>query len=245
MTAKKRVSITALSGLATAIAAVTMAAIAVTGYRDGELHFVTALSNFEWAAYVAVAGLALSLVGIWWARPGGARRGLLPGLLGALLSLPLVVFIVNFEYAARAYPPINDITTDTEDPPAFWDVPTPVTYPGEQVATLQHQGYPDIKPLELAMEPARAFELASAVAREMGWEIVSENSADLQIEAVDTTFLFGFKDNVAIRLQAEDGRTRVDVRSHSRLGRIDRGTNAKRIRRYLRALEQRAQEQKR
>lgn len=58
---------------------------------------------------------------------------------------------MNFEYAARAYPPINDITTDTVDPPTFWDVPHPVIYPGEQVAALQRQGYPDLKPLELGM----------------------------------------------------------------------------------------------
>ena len=240
MTVKKRISITALLGLVTAVVAVTMAAMAVVGYRGGELHFVTALKDFEWGAYIAGAALVLSLAGLWLARPGGARRGLLPGLLGLVLALPLVVFIVNFEYAARAYPPINDITTDMEEPPSFWEVPNPVVYPGSQVAELQRQGYPDLKPLELAMDPAQAFELASAVARDMGWEIVSENADELQIEAVATSFLFGFEDYVAVRLQDANGHTRVDVRSHSRLGQIDRGANAKRIRAYLRALEQRA-----
>jgi len=45
---------------------------------------------------------------------------------------------------------------------------------------------------------------------------------------------------VAVRLQDDNGHTRVDVRSHSRLGKIDRGANAKRIRTYLSRLEQRA-----
>jgi uncharacterized protein (DUF1499 family) len=226
--------------MVTALVAVTMAAMAITGYRSGDLHFVSALKNFEWAAYTAVAALALSLAGIWLSRPRGRRRGLLSGLLGMALALPLVIFIANFEYAARVYPPINDISTDTEDPPTFWEVPNPVTYPGEHVAALQRQGYPDLGPLELAMDPDRVFALAVSVVREMGWEIVAENAADRQIEAVATSVLFGFKDNVAIRLQEENGHTRVDVRSHSRLGLIDRGVNARRIRTFLETLAQRA-----
>ncbi len=240
MTVKERISITALLGLVTAIAAVTMSAMAVVGYRGGELHFVTALKDFELGAYIAVVALVLSLAGLWLTRPGGVRRGILSGLLGLVLSLPLVIYITNFEYAARSYPPINDITTDTEDPITLWDVPNPVAYPGSQVAELQKQGYPDIKPLELDMDPVRVFELASAVAHDMGWEIVSENAEDLQIEAIATSFLFGFDDYVAVRLQDTNDHTRVDVRSHSHLGKIDRGANARRIRAYLRSLEQRA-----
>ena len=119
MTVKKRIPITALLGLMMAVAAMVMAAMAVMGYRSDELHFVAAIQDFERAAYTAVAALILSLAGVWIARPSGARRGMLPSLLGLLLSLPLVVFIIHFEYAASAYPPINDISTDTEDPPTF------------------------------------------------------------------------------------------------------------------------------
>lgn len=238
---KKRISITALLGLVTAVAALAMAAMAVLGYRNGELHFVTALKDFELGAYTAVAALVLSVAGLWLARRpvAGSRLGLLPGLLGLVLSLPLAVYIANFEYAAQAYPPINDITTDTEDPPSFWDVPNPVTYPGSQVAELQRQGYPGLKSLDLAMNPERAFKLASDVSRDMGWEIVAENTDDMQIEAVAISFLFGFEDYVVVRLQDNNGKTRVDVRSHSRLGKIDRGANARRIRDYLSSLERR------
>ena len=240
MTVKKRISITVMLGLLTSLAAVTMMAMAVVGYRGGELHFVTALKDFEWAAYTAVVAMVLCLIGLWLTRAKGARRGLPLGLLGLVLALPLVVIIANFEYAARAYPPINDISTDMEDAPNFWEVPNPVVYPGTQVAEQQRKGYPNIKPLELDVDLEQAFKLASAVAHDMGWDIVSENADEMQIEAVAKSFLFGFEDYVAVRLQETNGHTRVDVRSHSRLGRIDRGANAKRIRAYLRALEQRA-----
>lgn len=230
-----------LIGLLIALVALILAAMAVSGYRSGELHFVNAIGSFEQAAYIAVAALLVSLLGAWLTRPATRQRGFIPALLGALLSLPLVIFIVNFEYAAQAYPPINDITTDTDNPPSFWDVPNPAVYPGEKAARLQQQGYPDLKPLYLAQEPDRAFALAAEVARDMGWEIVAENEMDLQIEAVDTTLLFGFKDNIVIRVQVAGEQSRIDVRSHSRLGRIDRGVNAKRIRHYLDSLAQRAQ----
>ena len=49
-----------------------------------------------------------------------------------------------------------------------------------------------------------------------------------------------FKDEIIIRIAASDGGARVDLRSRSRIGRIDRGVNAKRIRAFLAALKENA-----
>jgi uncharacterized protein (DUF1499 family) len=54
---------------------------------------------------------------------------------------------------------------------------------------------------------------------------------------VATTFWFGFKDDVVVRISAEGAGSRVDVRSKSRVGRSDLGTNAQRIRAYQRRLQ--------
>ncbi|MFP3874211.1 MAG: DUF1499 domain-containing protein [Thiohalophilus sp.] len=240
----KHVYIVGLAGLLVALVSVILAAMAVSGYREGDLHFATAIQDFELAAYFAVAALVLSLIGAWLTRPATRQRGFVPAVLGVILALPLVAFIVNFEYAARAYPPINDITTDTDNPPDFWDVSNPAVYPGEKAARLQREGYPDLQPLYVALDSDEAFALAAEAARAMGWEIVAENEMDKQIEAVDTTFLFGFKDNIVIRVEEEQDQSRIDVRSQSRLGRIDRGVNAKRIQHYLNSLEQQAQQKK-
>ncbi|TDY02828.1 DUF1499 domain-containing protein [Thiohalophilus thiocyanatoxydans] len=234
-------SIAAWLALLGGVAAIVIAAVAIYGYRSERFHFVTAIDVFQWASYVAVVGLLLALIGLWRTRPGARRRGFAVALLGAVLSLPLVLSYAQFEYAARVYPPINDITTDPDNPPAFWDVANPAAYPGAATARLQREGYPDLQPLELDMAPAEAFELALQIARQKGWEIVAENEFDKQIEAVDTTLLFGFKDNIAVRITESGEGARVDVRSHSRLGKIDRGVNAKRIRDYLQTLEQQAQ----
>jgi len=81
--------------------------------------------------------------------------------------------------------------------------------------------------------PDRAFDLALAALHEMGWDLVAADATAGRIEATDTTFWFGFKDDVVIRVRPADGGSRVDVRSLSRVGVGDVGTNAKRIRAYL------------
>lgn len=68
-------------------------------------------------------------------------------------------------------------------------------------------------------------------------EIVDASQPDMRIEATDTTLLYGFKDDVVVRITESDGGTKVDVRSKSRVGRSDLGENAKRIRKFLARLE--------
>jgi uncharacterized protein (DUF1499 family) len=185
-------------------------------------------------------GLVLSVIGAVLSRPGARRRGFLLSLLGIAASLPVVAIAVQWEYATRTYPPINDISTDTEDPPVFWDMPNPTEYPGAEAAALQRSAYPDLAPLILSIPPDRAYALAMALSRDKGWEIVADEPKDGRIEAVDRSFLYGFKDEIIIRILASDGGARVDVRSRSRIGRIDRGVNAKRVRAYLAALKENA-----
>jgi uncharacterized protein (DUF1499 family) len=85
--------------------------------------------------------------------------------------------------------------------------------------------------------PARAFDRALDAARGLGWEIVGVEPAEGRIEATDTTFWFGFKDDVVVRIRPEGSRSRIDVRSLSRVGRSDVGANARRIRRFVERLE--------
>ena len=63
---------------------------------------------------------------------------------------------------------------------------------------------------------------------------------DGQIEAVARTPIMGFRDDVAIRVRPEDDGARIDVRSASRYGRHDLGTNASRIRGLLEEIDARA-----
>ncbi len=87
--------------------------------------------------------------------------------------------------------------------------------------------------LDTPLPPDDAFARAVTVARDMGWHIYARAPEDGRIEAVDTTFWFGFKDDIAIRITPRDGGgSRLDLRSVSRVGTGDLGTNARRIQRF-------------
>jgi len=179
------------------------------GARLGLWDWRLGLGLLRYAAYLGIAATAVSLVGLLIPRTRG-RALVLALLLGiASLAPPLM-----FQRQARAVPPINDITTETE-----------------AASKGQRDAYPDIQPITLAEPPQKAFERALAAAQAMGWEIVARDPAAGRIEAVDTTFWFGFRDDVMVRIAAAPGGgSRVDVRSKSRVGRGDAGTNARRIR---------------
>jgi uncharacterized protein (DUF1499 family) len=97
--------------------------------------------------------------------------------------------------------------------------------------------YPDIEPLILTMPPETAFNRALGIARDRGWDIVGTDPHDGRIEATATTFWFGFRDDVVVRVSPAPGGSRVDVRSVSRVGRGDAGTNANRVRLFLKEMK--------
>lgn len=149
-------------------------------------------------------------------------------------------------YQMRTVPAIHDITTDTMDPPPFVAVAyireqgtNSLEYGGKQVAEQQEKAYPNLRPLNIPYPPDRVYHEALRLAEALGWEIVDENRVEGRIEATDTTFWFGFKDDIVIRIRDSNGGTRVDARSASRVGRSDLGANAKRIQRFLEHLETR------
>jgi hypothetical protein len=147
------------------------------------------------------------------------------------------------------YPPIHDVSTDLIDIPQYVaimplraDAPNTTVYGGsprmtpERNAQLQQEAFPDLAS-RFYDEPQQAiFDRALAAVDEMGWELVAAVPDDGRIEATATTFWFRFKDDVVIRLRAENGQTQVDARSLSRVGGGDAGTNAKRLRKFFEIL---------
>ncbi len=140
---------------------------------------------------------------------------------------------------------IHDISTDLGDPPAFeailplrGNAPNPASYDGAATAAEQRRTYPDLAPLYVTQPLGQALTAAGAAGRAMGWEIVAMDEARGRLEAVATTRLLRFKDDIVVRLRSEGADTRIDVRSKSRVGRSDLGANARRIRHFFTALRQ-------
>jgi hypothetical protein len=99
--------------------------------------------------------------------------------------------------------------------------------------------YPDLRTQLFTAPVPAVLDAAAAVARAEGWEITREDREAGVIDAVATTPLMRFKDDVTITVSRDGERTRVVVRSHSRIGKGDLGANAKRIRKFQEELAKR------
>ncbi|MEH7828841.1 DUF1499 domain-containing protein [Gemmobacter denitrificans] len=219
-------------------ASIALLAVSVWGFRAGGWPWPQAYDLAGWGAWAAGAGVIAALAGlVVWLRRRKGGAGVV--LLGLILSLPVAGLGAAFEIAARTMPPINDISTDTEDPPVFWFTATPSDYPAQN-AEPQRAAYADVRPLELPLPVDEAFAAAIGLVEERGWEVLSADPEESQIEAIARSRLFGFEDEVAIRVTETETGARIDMRSRSRLGQIDRGANARRIEAYLADLEARA-----
>lgn len=231
----------ALAGFVVSVVAVAAAAGSGLGTRAGWWEFQEGFRFLRWGAYFGAAGAAISAAGVAVARSGSRRRGFLLGIGGILLGAAASGVPGNWYRMVKEVPRIHDITTDTENPPKFVsilplrkDASNPAVYGGPEIAAKQHAAYPDIRPLTIGISPSRAYEAALAASRRMKWQIVEGNPSEGRIEAVATTRWFGFKDDVVIRISpAANGGSVLDVRSVSRVGVSDLGTNASRIRTFL------------
>jgi len=209
-------------------------------YRLELLPLSIALPMVRWAATVALGAAALALLALplmlGRSTPRRWRRRARWALLinAAVAAWPLYLY-----YQLETLPRIHDVSTDTANPPTFDAVlplrrgaRNPVDYV-PATAAEQRKGYPDITPLQLPVAPPVVFDNAERAARAMGWQIAAAAPDKLRIEAIDTTLMFGFKDDIVVRITPQDGGSVVDVRSLSRVGGSDLGANAKRVRAYL------------
>lgn len=188
------------------------------------------------------------------------RKGVATAIFALLIPALCFGNLLLTKSKSGKLPAIHDITTDTLDPPTFGaaimaernavDRVNTVDYDGKRektnevdedenpvtrlVSALQTQAYPEIRTLVLSEAPDVAFGRAEQVARDLGWAIKETDVETGRIDATETTFWYGFKDDVTIRLRpAPGGGTRVDVRSISRVGVSDIGANAARIKSFL------------
>jgi uncharacterized protein (DUF1499 family) len=228
------------AGFGFAVLAVIAGALSGFGTRWGWWPFMTGFMILKWAAIAGLAAALASLAGAVVIRQGRLQRGVLLSAIGIIVGLAVAGVPWSWLHKAEKLPRIHDITTDTVNPPRFTTIlglrkkaPNSAEYEGHQIAEEQLAAYPDIKPLLLAIPKAQAFDRALETARKLGWLIVDASPGEGRIEATDTTFWFGFKDDVVVRVTAAPGGSRVDVRSESRVGLSDVGTNAARIRSFL------------
>ena len=211
-------------------------------HRFSQINTPVAMQLFGLAVSGAVIGLLLGLsafVGIWREGYKGAGRAITGALVSALLlALPLWS-LPNL----MALPRLNDVTTDTKSPPKFEKIVSarqgaanPVDYQRE-AAEMQREAYPDLQPVTVSRSTTEAFSAVREAVTTLKWRIVAEEPPQGgrpgAIEAVDKSMIFGFTDDVVVRVSGDDGRARIDARSSSRYGEHDLGRNAERVREFF------------
>lgn len=219
-------------------------ALAPFGLRLGWWDFAFAVRKLLGAAIVAgVAGFALCLIA--WLLKKSPHAELPAARLYTALTLGALIcaYVLLQIKQVLSVPMIHDITTDTLHPPQFVALagareaaPNGIEYRAEQVAQKQKTAYPDIAPFISPLAPQALFDKALAAARAAGWHIAGAELAEGRIEATATTALFGFKDDVVIRITATATGSVLDMRSMSRVGVSDLGANAQRIRTFVASL---------
>jgi hypothetical protein len=226
-------------GLCAAIA-ISLPAVGVLGIQIGLLPPLVGFYLFGAGAVLGGAvSLLLGIVGLVITRggadPDGRKRSL--AALGGGVALLGIIVIAGSPGAGL--PPINDITTDLEDPPTFESDPSgrdrDMSYPADW-KPLVREAYPDLEPHHVAEPVAATVGRAAAAADHLGWTVTRRDASAGRVEATDATAIFRFVDDIVIRVRASGDGSVIDVRSKSRDGRGDVGANAARIRALLRAL---------
>ncbi|MBT8085738.1 MAG: DUF1499 domain-containing protein [Woeseia sp.] len=225
-----------------AVVAALLLLVAGPGTRLGLWDFRFGFLLMRWALFVGLAAAVVSVILLLIPKTRAGNGTLL--VVAVLVSLGTAWLPYNGYRTARSLPFIHDITTDTVNPPPFVailplraDASNPPDYAGAETAKLQQEGYPDLQSLTLSGAPAQVLQKALKTVEDMGMEVVAVEPDEGRIEATATTFWFGFKDDVVIRVEPAGTGSKLDIRSKSRVGRSDVGANAARIRRFMDMLQ--------
>jgi len=233
--------------------------VAALGYKAGLFDLGTALGTLTRnlgpkALMLSGAMGVVSLLASLLIQPR-LRRGIVTGALAVLIGLLGLMQLKGVQTKAGELPFIHDVTTDTQNTPVFEgkilgeraavDGVNTLDYVGKTdtrekklVSVLQARSYPEIRPIITSDSPEVAFGRAEQIAQDLGWEIKDMDAVSGTIEATDTTFWYGFKDDVVIRIRpGAGGGAVVDLRSISRVGGSDLGANADRIRAFIEAFK--------
>ena len=223
------------------IISIVVGAVATkTGLLNWKLGF--GLMTFMGPPMIAMLSVATGVIGLVVALVAGIKDLWLRAAAPLVVTLVVMGGFMGLKSVATSVPPIHDVATDWSEPLTFSEavmasrgagtnpvVADPLAPDKSRVADLNAKACPEAKPAVLAEAPAAAYDKVKAALVAVGLTIVTDDAATGRIEAVATSRLYGFKDDVVARVRAKDAGTQVDFRSVSRVGMSDLGANCKRI----------------
>lgn len=208
--------------------------LSVFGHKLNVLPFKVAFGGF---ALCLLGLLIVALAALYPLIAGPARLAAVTVIAVGLL--PLVGIFAGLGPQKLKAPRIHDISTIPDAEITFEKAPelrkpseNSLEPPTDEEVRLQKNYYDGLTTLKTPMAPEDAYQKALSVARDLGWDVIHEVPAKGHFEAVEETALFGFKDDIAVRISPDGDGSHVDLRSVSRVGIGDLGANAERIKRF-------------
>ena len=232
-----------------AVFSAAVAAMAIVVSRASLADPTAALSILGAAIILACVALLLAVAGtiVIWTL---GRRGVGSVVVGCCCALAVLAYPAWLAAKAVQLPVINDVSTDLNDPPDFSRAGKAVAArDGAQHNSIpaatresQRRAYPDAQPVVLDLDADEAWPLVLKAAAARKWRVIDEvrpggRAGIGHLDAIDKTPIMGFPEDVTVRVRPLAGQTRIDVRSASRFGRHDFGSNAGRVARFSAELQ--------
>jgi len=211
--------------------------------------------SLGWAPAIALVGLLTGIIGVLVAVFAGFSRLWGKALLALLVTALTWGAFIGLGLWDTRIPSIHDVATDWKDPLMFSPTalkvrgpnanpvdPSPIlplgsrAYAGRPVAEVNAETCPAARPVTLAANAAQAFAVARAAIENAGMSIITEDPAQGRIEATAVSLLYGFKDDVVVRVRPSGAGARIDLRAVRRTGDRDMGANCRRIESLVQAL---------
>lgn len=215
-----------------AVASLLLMPLAALGTRFELWHFSIGLAIMGIAL---ASSLLIQIINAVWLfrRPTAATKRILRS--ACFIALPPLIIIASVIRHSGDNAMIHNISTNIDNPPTFiaaidkrGEHSNDLAYTAD-IAAIQQRAYPEVHPIISTLTPEQAYNRALTVAKSLGWQVYYSAPEQNHIEAVDTTFWFGFKDDIVIKISTNNSGSRIDLRSVSRVGKSDLGANAKRI----------------
>ncbi len=213
------------------------------GFFDYQLGLLMMAIAFVLAALILVVELVILLKKFFSKGSIKSSFDLHPIYLGLFVFLAIVSQLLP----ALGSPAIHNISTNTTPAPPFDRTlilreilgSNSLEYRSNPMnAELQKLSYPELLPHESDLRAEELLRKAERVLNEMEIEIINLDLENLRIEAVATSFWFGFEDDVLVQVRDYGNLSLAEIRSVSRVGLSDLGKNASRIRKILAKLDQ-------
>ncbi len=217
----------------------------------GGWDYRTGINGYLYSAVLSLVIIILGVVFIIWDKRKDRQFGWLLRSGALLLAIIHLGYFLSIIVKGSSVPAIHDISTDLADPPQFQtltlrndnldnipgqdDNDMKGLSPLQRWTRLHQEAYPTIRSVRIDMKVADVIVKAERLAKDRGWDIATSEPEQGRLEATATTAIFRFKDDVILRVKPtqDENASIIDMRSVSRVGQSDLGTNAERVEGFL------------